>query len=104
LDIRVLVAVDGTLRAKDDGRPASAKSVQSYIARAFEDRLAEARVAMEALAASLPPEELNRVGFRHYERFRPDVLEGGSPGVGSEGGVAGGADCRGGSEVRTCRR
>jgi hypothetical protein len=28
---------------------------------------------MEALAASLPPEELNRVGFRLYERFRPDT-------------------------------
>ena len=31
---------------------------------------------LEALAASLPPEELNRVGFRLYERFRPDVPEG----------------------------
>jgi hypothetical protein len=30
---------------------------------------------MEALAASLPPEELNRVGGL-YERFRPDVPEG----------------------------
>jgi aryl-alcohol dehydrogenase-like predicted oxidoreductase len=28
---------------------------------------------MEAFAESLPPEELNRVGFRLYERFRPDV-------------------------------
>lgn len=31
---------------------------------------------MEALAAFLPPEELNRVGFRLSERFRPDVPEG----------------------------
>ncbi len=31
---------------------------------------------MEALAASLPAEELNRVGFRLYERFRLDVPEG----------------------------
>jgi hypothetical protein len=43
---------------------------------------------MEALAASLPPEELNRVGFRLYERFRPDVPEG-ARGWGGEGGVAG---------------
>jgi len=69
-DIPVLAADDGTLRAEDDGKPASSKSVQSYIARAFGDRLGEARAAMEALAASLPPEELNRVGFRLYERFR----------------------------------
>jgi hypothetical protein len=76
LDIPVLAGGDGTLRAEDDGKPASAKSVQSYVARAFGDRLGEARAAMEVLAASLPPEELNRVGFRLYERFRPDVPEG----------------------------
>ncbi len=83
-DIPVLAADDGTLRAEDDGKPASAKSVQSYIARAFGDRLGEARAAMEALAASLPPEELNRVGFRLYERFRPDVPEG-AQGWGAKG-------------------
>jgi len=74
-DIPVLAAADGTLRADDNGKPTSAKSVQSYIARAFGDRLAAARAAMEALAASLPPEELSRVGFRLYERYRPDVPE-----------------------------
>ncbi len=74
-DIPVMAADDGTLRVEDDGKPASAKSVQSYIARAFGDRLAEARTAMEALAASLQPEELNRVGFRLYERFRPALFE-----------------------------
>ena len=36
----------------------------------------EVRAAMEALAASLPPEELNHLGFQLYERFRPDVPEG----------------------------
>jgi hypothetical protein len=30
---------------------------------------------MEVLAASLPPEELNRIGFWLYERFRPEVPE-----------------------------
>jgi hypothetical protein len=72
-DISVLPAAEGTLRAEDGGKRAFAKSMQSYIARAFGDRLGEARAAMEALAASLPPEELNRVGFRLYERFRPDA-------------------------------
>ena len=60
-EIPVLPAPDGTLRAEDDGKPSSAKSVATYIARAFGDRLAEARAVMERLAASLPPEELNRV-------------------------------------------
>ena len=31
---------------------------------------------MEALADALPPEELNRIGFRLYERFRPEVPAG----------------------------
>jgi hypothetical protein len=83
-DIPVVLANDGSLRAEDDGKPASDKSVQSYITRAFGDRLAEVRAAMEALAASLPPEELNRVGFPLYERFRPDVPEG-AQGRGAKG-------------------
>jgi hypothetical protein len=83
-DIPVIPADDGTLRAEDDGKPASAKSVHSYIARAFGDRLADARAAMEGLATSLPPEELNRVGFRLYEQFRPDVPEG-AQGWGAKG-------------------
>jgi hypothetical protein len=49
-----------------------------------EAHLAKARAAMEALAASLPPEELNRVGFRLYERFPPDVPEG-AAGWGAKG-------------------
>ena len=72
----MIAADDGTLRAEDDGKPASGESVESYTARALGDRLAEARAAMDTLAASLAPEELNRVGFRLYERFRPDVPEG----------------------------
>lgn len=83
-DIPVLPASDGTLRAEDDGGPAPAVGVQSYIARAFGDRLSEVRAAMEALAASLPPVELNRVGFRLYEHFRPDVPEG-AQGWGAKG-------------------
>ena len=83
-DIPVLTADDGALRAEVDGKPASSKGVQSYIARAFGDRLGEARTAMEALAASLPPKELNGVGFRLCERLRPDVPEG-AQGWGAKG-------------------
>jgi hypothetical protein len=82
--IPMLATEDGTLRAEDDGKPASAQSVASYIARAFGDRLDEVRASMEALGASLRPEELNHVGFRVYERFRPDVPEG-TQGWGAKG-------------------
>ena len=42
------------------------------------------RRATERLAASLDPAELNRVGFRFYERFRPE-LPAGAPGWGAKG-------------------
>jgi hypothetical protein len=83
-DIPVLLAADGILRAEDNGKPASVRRVQGYITRAFGDRLAEVRAAMEALAATLPPEELNRVGFRLYGHFRPDVPQG-AEGWGAKG-------------------
>jgi hypothetical protein len=83
-DVPVLPADDGSLRAEDGGKPASARSVQTYIAKAFGERLDEARAAMETLAASLPPDELNRIGFRLYEHFRPDVPDG-AQGWGAKG-------------------
>ena len=66
----------GVLLAAHEERPQSPASVRNYLARAFGGRLGEVRSAMEALAASLPPDELNKVGFRLYERFRPEVPEG----------------------------
>lgn len=83
-DVPVVPADDGTMRANDKGQPASARGVRSCIMRAFGDRLGEVREAMEALAASLPPEELNSVGFRPYERFRPDAPAG-AEGWGAKG-------------------
>jgi hypothetical protein len=81
---RPLAAADGTLHAEDDGKPATTNSVASNVPRAFGDRLGEARTAIEALAAAFPPAELNRVAFRLYERFRPDVPEG-AQGWGAKG-------------------
>jgi len=75
-EIPVVPGADGTLRAAEDGKAASAKSAAAYVSRAFGDRLADVRGAMEELAASMPREELNRIGFRLYEAFRPSVPEG----------------------------
>ena len=83
-DIPVLPGADGTPRANERGKPLSAAAARSYVARAFGDRLDEVRSAMADLAASLPPEELNRVGFRLYERFRPEVPRG-AEGWGAKG-------------------
>ena len=65
------------IRAMDkDLRPASAASVERYLESKFGTHLAEVRAAMERLAASLSPEELNRRGFALYEAFRPAIPAG----------------------------
>ena len=71
--IRLAHDKDGVVLAEGGGKPAPATPVRAYVAKAFGDRLAEVRKAMEALAARYEPEELNRVGFRLYEGFRPEV-------------------------------
>src|SRR6186997_2939696 len=67
---------DGIRAMEKDFRPASAASVGRYLASKFGDHLDEVRAAMEQLAASLSPEELNRHGFALYEAFRPAVPAG----------------------------
>jgi hypothetical protein len=70
------------LCAADGDQPSDPAAVERYLAKAFGDHLAEVRTAMEALAARYDPVELNRIGFRLYERFRPEVPPG------NEGGGA----------------
>ncbi len=72
-DIPLTHDADGLVLAERDGHPAPPAPVAAYLTRAFGPRLAEVRAAMEALADSLEPEELNRTGFHLYERFRPEV-------------------------------
>lgn len=72
------------LRAFDHDHPASPAPARSYVERAFGEHLAAVRRAMERLATSMPPDELNRVGFRLYEHFRPEVPAG-AKGWGAKG-------------------
>ncbi len=64
---------NGVVLADAGGRPAPVAPVAAYVQRAFSRHLPEVRRAMEELASRFEPEELNRIGFRLYERFRPDV-------------------------------
>lgn len=66
----------GSRYALDGDKPASPRPAHAYVERAFGERLPAVRQAMEWLAASLPPDELNRTGFRLYEHFRPEVPAG----------------------------
>lgn len=74
-DIPLVPGADGTPLAERDGHPAQAGPVEAYLARAFGPRLAEVRASMETLADGFDAAELNRIGFRLYERFRPEVPE-----------------------------
>jgi hypothetical protein len=76
-DVRLTHDADGVVLADaGDGKPAPAAPVAAYVAKAFGNHLAVVREAMVALAARHDPEELNRIGFRLYESFRPEVPEG----------------------------
>jgi hypothetical protein len=50
--------------------------VHRYLVKAFGDHLDEVREAMEELACRYETAELNRIGFRLYEPFRPEILAG----------------------------
>jgi hypothetical protein len=71
--IRLLPTTDGELRAADGEQPADPMAVQRYLVKAFGDHLDEVRQAMDELADRYEPAELNRIGFRLYEKFRPDA-------------------------------
>ena len=73
-DVPLTHDTDGVVLADaGGGKPAPAAPGAAYVAKAFGGRLAEVRDAMEQLALRIEPRELNRVGFRLYEVFRPEV-------------------------------
>jgi hypothetical protein len=72
------------LRAISTGKPGNPAQVEKYLAGKFGARRDDARAAMEELAAGQEPGELQRRGFRLYERFRPEVPAGES-GWGAKG-------------------
>ena len=74
--IRLLPTEDGELRAADGDLPADADAVARYLTKAFGEHLERVKAAMVALAARYEPQEVNRIGFRLYEAFRPDVPSG----------------------------
>ena len=72
------------LRAVAKGKPGKPAQVAKYLASKFGPDLDAARAAMEELAASVEPVELQRRVFRLYEHFRPEVPMGES-GWGAKG-------------------
>jgi hypothetical protein len=60
----------------DSYLPTRPAAVERYLDNAFGDHLEEVRQAMEALAGRYEPAELNRIGVRLYEKFRPEISSG----------------------------
>ena len=74
----------GSDYAADRDQAASPQTARAYVEKAFGAHLPSVRRAMESLADSLAPAELNRTGFRLYEEFRPEVPPG-TKGWGAKG-------------------
>lgn len=64
------------IRALTKDKAIDPDSVRRYFTSKFGDDLESVSAAMEALAGSFEPEELNRVAFRLYEKFRPEIPKG----------------------------
>jgi hypothetical protein len=69
------------LRAMSKDKPVSPGSVQRYLEGKFGAALDNVENALDALARSLPPDELAQRAYELYEAFRPEV----PPGVGGWG-------------------
>ena len=64
------------VRAVVRDKPVEAEGVRAYLASKFGDGLAEARAAMEDLAAAFAREELAERAYALYEQFRPAIPRG----------------------------
>jgi len=73
------------IRAVVLDKPIDPAYVDKYLAGKFGDSLAAVRKAMEDLASSFTPEQLNEVALSLYHEFRPEVARGtkgwGQPGT-----------------------
>jgi hypothetical protein len=70
------VKTEHGLRASIKGEQIDPQSVERYLEKKFGSSLVDARAAMQALAQSYPPQELEQQSYKLYERFRPSVPEG----------------------------
>ena len=72
------------IRAVVKDQPLDPDKVQQYLEKSFGEALLVVRQAMDDLAASMAPEELEEVSYELYEKFRPPI-EPGRRGWGQKG-------------------
>jgi hypothetical protein len=66
----------GEIRAVTKDKAIDPDSVRRYFASKFGGDLENVTAAMEELAGSYEPEELNKIAFQLYEQFRPEIPKG----------------------------
>jgi hypothetical protein len=71
-------------RATIKGDDINPESVQTYLEQKFGEELDDARAAMEKLAKSYTPKQLESEAYSLYEKFRPKIPEG-TKGWGAKG-------------------
>jgi hypothetical protein len=71
-----VVRTEEGIRALAKDRPISPESADRYLESKFDDALPRVRSAMEALARSLPPDELAERAWTFYQEFRPTIPAG----------------------------
>ena len=64
------------LRAAIQGEPIHGGSVETYLKQKFGEDFEDARAAMEKLAKSYTPKQLESKAYDLYEKFRPEIPEG----------------------------
>ncbi len=64
------------MRAAVKGEPIDPEGVEMYLESKFGDHLDDARSALEHLAKSYTPRELESRAYDLYEKFRPEIPEG----------------------------
>jgi len=64
------------LRAAIKGEEIDPQSVEKYLKQKFGDDLDETRAAMEKLAKTFTPKQLETQAYGLYEKFRPEIPEG----------------------------
>ena len=70
------IQTESGLRATAKGEAIDPKSVERYLEKKFGAALGEVQAALETLAQTYPPRELEQRAFKLYEQFRPSVPEG----------------------------
>jgi hypothetical protein len=67
---------DHGIRATIKGEEIDPKSVERYLEKKFGESLPDVQAALEALAQTYPPQELEQQAYKLYEQFRPAIPEG----------------------------